>query len=271
MAGHGNLMFRKTEEGAILSYSLCDTPQSSSAHGRAEAFFTTKAVGRKSDVLCPLLGVAENRFTRPHQVHGVIIRQVAEEFFLLDTRIRKMLMEGVDAVIYDVTEACIGVSTADCIPVLCYDKEHHCAAAIHAGWRGSLERIVMRTLDTMALAYGTMAENVVSIIGPGISLDSFEVGDEVYDAFLAKGFQVEAFAERRLTRNVMPRAAYSDALPMKWHIDLKECNRLQLVEAGVPDVNIMVSDIDTMTDGRFYSARREGAETGRMLSGIVLH
>ena len=236
----------------------------------AEAFFTTKAIGRDPMKLCPLLGVDKERFARPHQIHGFQTRQIAEEFFLLGDGVRKMLLDGVDAVIYNVKNACSGMSRAECIPVVVYDTEHHCAAAIHAGWRGTLERIVVRAIENLSKSFRTKPENLRCIIGPGISMESFEVGEEVYDAFLQKGFPVDSFAVRRLAKHNRTSENLSADIPWKWHLDIKECNRQQLISLGVKEENIIILDVDTMTDERFYSARREGAETGRMLSGIIL-
>lgn len=235
---------------------------------RATAFTTTRAVGREAGALCPLLGVAAGRFARPHQVHKTEVRQLAEEFFRLPESTRTLLLDGVDAVIYDVREAVIGISTADCIPVLAYDAEHHVAAAIHAGWRGTAQRIVAEALRRMADAYGTRPEALRCVVGPGISLQSFEVGDEVYEAFQKAGFDMSAIAGRMSADS---READASRSTSRWHIDLKRCNALQLIALGVPETAITVSSIDTMTDERCFSARREGAKTGRMLSGIVLY
>lgn len=231
----------------MIQYHLSD---------KIKAFTTTKNYGRDADALCSALGVPATRFARPHQVHGTTVQTLAEDDFQHPELLSpySTLLEGVDAVIYNVRNACIGISTADCIPVLCYDPEHHCAAAIHAGWRGTVQRIVQVAIKKMADTYGTQASLLRCAIGPGISLQSFEVGDEVYEAFATAGFNIEDISQRM----------------EKWHINLKHCNEQQLIDIGVMPENIIVSDIDTMTDNRFYSARREGASTGRILSGIVL-
>lgn len=253
----------------ILRYQL-GNPSSASGTPSAEVFTTTKIIGRDPEKLCAELGTDLSRFVRPHQVHGIVVRQIAEEFFSLPAHIRTMLLSGVDAVIYDVRNACIGISTADCIPVLCYDSKHHCAATIHAGWRGTAERIVIHCIEQMRKTYGTEPSDLHCFIGPGISLESFEVGDEVYYAFAEKGFPMEQIAmQMPATHMTAPGSTGRDTI-MKWHIDIKECNRMQLLSLGVSPENIKVSDIDTMTDDRFFSARREGADTGRMLSGIIL-
>ena len=98
-------------------------------------------------------------------------------------------------------------------------------------------------------------QDVVAAIGPGISLQSFEVGDEVY----------QAFQDARFDMNVISRR-YS-----KWHIDLWEANRIQLISAGVNPDNIEVSGICTYTANEdFFSARRLGINSGRIISGIIL-
>jgi len=235
---------------------------------RVTAFTTTKRYGREAMSLCDALNVPIERFARPHQVHGVVVRTLSEEDFANPELLLpdSSLMEGVDAVIYNVRNACIGISTADCIPVVCYDPEHHCAAAIHAGWKGTVLRIVEHSLSEMQRVYGTDPTALKCAIGPGISFESFEVGDEVYDAFDSAGFDMSTLAQRFPCNS----SDSNNAITEKWHINLKECNRQQLIKMGVKPENIEVSSIDTKTDERFYSARREGAKTGRILSGIVL-
>lgn len=227
---------------------------------RDSVFFTTdRTVGRDAELLCPMLGVATDRFARPHQTHTDRILRINEDFFSLSPTEREAMMEGIDAVISEVTEACIGISTADCIPVLVYDPVHHAAAAIHAGWRGTVQRIVSKTLLMMQQTYGTDAAQCEAVIGPGISLDSFEVGDEVYEAFAQEQFPMDIIARK---------------YPQRWHIDLKETNRQLLLAAGVKAEHISVSDVDTMTNEAFFSARREqkgDVKCGRLLSGFVLY
>lgn len=213
------------------------------------AFSSDRTEGRDPQLLCPALDVPDGRFYRPHQVHGTEIEVLTPGNFTPAIK-----GNTCDAVIYNVRNACIGISTADCIPVICYDPEHHCAAAIHAGWRGTVARIVEKAIEKMQEVYSTDPTLLRCAIGPGISMESFEVGDEVYEAFCKEEFIMDRIAKR-----------YT-----KWHIDLKECNRMQLLSQGVIAGNIIVSPIDTMTDSRFFSARREGIKTGRLLTGIVL-
>lgn len=110
--------------------------------------------------------------------------------------VKAATLEGVDAVMTDVPKVCVSVSTADCIPILIYDRVHHAVAAVHAGWRSTVLRIPEAVLQAMAGAYGTRPQDVEAAIGPGISLEAFEVGDEVYEAFRTAGFPMEEIARR---------------------------------------------------------------------------
>ncbi len=191
----------------------------------------------------------------PHQVHGTEVRQVSDRFLRLSASEQQASLEGIDAVMTDVEELCIGVSTADCIPVLLYDPIHHCAAAVHAGWRGTVARIVGKTIHAMSAVYGSRPHDLQAVIGPGISRQHFEVGQEVYDAFAQADFPMETIASR-----------YE-----KWHIDLPLCNRLQMETAGVPPSHIQDTAICTYGQYEdYFSARRLGIQSGRIYSGIVL-
>lgn len=193
--------------------------------------------------LAQRLGIGADDFVVPHQTHSDHVAYVSQPG----------QPDDVDAVFTDVAGLCICVSTADCIPVLLHDPRHHAVAAIHAGWRGTVARIVRQTVQAMQARLGTQAADLRAVIGPGISLQAFEVGQEVYDAFLAAGFPMERIAVQR----------------DKWHIDLWEANRLQLEEAGVQDIQIAGVCTYTHPD-LYYSARRLGIQAGRILNGIML-
>ncbi|MBP5507474.1 MAG: peptidoglycan editing factor PgeF [Prevotella sp.] len=215
-----------------------------------------QAIAANCFALCHLLGIDSNHLAYPHQVHGTEVRQIGVNWPSLSEQERAQMLEGVDAVMTDTAGVCIGVSTADCIPILLYDAEHHACAAIHAGWRGTVARIAEKAVEAMTLSYHTDASQLKAVIGPGISLESFEVGDEVYESFSAAGFDMERIAHR-----------YA-----KWHIDLWEANRLSLIKMGVGADAIQISGICTYTHAdRFFSARRLGINSGRIFTGIILN
>lgn len=194
--------------------------------------------------LAAVLGIDDSHIIMPHQVHGTEVRRIDGP--------QQEVIEGVDAVMTDVPQLCIGVSTADCIPILLYDETHHAVCAVHAGWRGTVKRIVHAAIHAMHATYGTEPFQLKAVIGPGISLESFEVGDEVYQQFADAGFNMGQIARK-----------YS-----KWHIDLPLCNRLQLEEWGVKD--IYMSGICTYQQYKdYFSARRLGVNSGRIFTGIM--
>lgn len=157
--------------------------------------------------------------------------------------------EDTDAVITDVPGLCLCVKTADCIPVLLCDTRRRIVAAVHAGWRGTVARIVSKTIAQM----GSRGEDLRAVIGPGISLSAFEVGDEVYEQFRLAGFPMHRIATKE----------------QKWHLDLWQANRWLLEESGVR--NIYVAGICTYNNSaQFFSARREGIQTGRNMNGIMI-
>ena len=191
----------------------------------------------------------------PHQVHGDGICVVDADYLRLTEAEQAGRTEGIDALLTNETGICIGVSTADCTPIIIYDPEHHAAAVAHAGWRGTVARIAEKTMARMQSTYGSRPEQLLAVIGPCISVKNFEVGDEVYDAFASEGFPMSLIARRE----------------EKWHIDLPLCNEWLLTSMGVPGTQIHQTALCTYDQcDRYFSARRLGIHSGRIYSGIVL-
>ena len=215
----------------------------------------TETIAQNRQALCQLLQIDNRCLLMPHQVHLTEIATIDSDFLGLDDDERLQRLEGVDAIMTDRAGVCVGVSTADCIPVLLYDSVHHAVCAVHAGWRGTVSRIVEKAVKAMMETYGSQADAIQAQIGPGISLDSFEVGDEVYDAFAQAGFDMAAISQKQA----------------KWHINLPACNRLQLMAMGVKPDHISLSDICTYkTHDTFFSARRLGINSGRIFTAMML-
>ena len=267
MMMHPRLYFYRIGEG-VTAFS--STREGGYSEGRYGEFNINRYCGDDEEhirqnraSLCELLGIRDESLIMPHQVHETVTIAVDHDFLQLPDAERQQRLEGVDALMTDVPEICIGVSTADCIPVLLYDPVKHVAAAIHAGWRGTVKRIVEKNIAAMMEEYGTQSADLRAQIGPGIHLESFEVGDEVYEAFAQEGFPMETIS-RKYPAN--------DGSPIeKWHIDLPECNRQQMLSCDIPDGQIAVSEICTYQHHeRFFSARRLGIHSGRIFTGICM-
>ena len=205
--------------------------------------------------LCKHLGIHPSHLILPHQTHSTTHRLIDGAFLKLTPEAQTMQLEGVDSLITQMPQVAICVSTADCVPIIIYDPRHSAAAVIHAGWRGTAARIACQTLQAMHDTFATNAADCMAIIGPSISRDSFEVGDEVYEEFHDAGFDMNNIAIRN----------------DKWHIDLWQCNRIQLQECGLKTEKIYTAGICTFIHhDQFFSARRLGINSGRMLTGIII-
>lgn len=193
----------------------------------------------------------------PNQIHGTKSLLIDEAFLDATPEWKKEQLQGIDAVMTSEKGCIVCVSTADCVPILLYDKKNEAVAAVHAGWRGTVGYIVGHVLERMRAVWGTDGADVIACIGPSISVESFEVGDEVYESFHKNGFDMSRISCRKVETG-------------KWHLDLWEANRLQLLDFGVPCGQIEVAGICTyIHQEEFFSARRLGIKSGRILSGIV--
>lgn len=217
-----------------------------------------KCVAHNQELLLQAFSQRPRELILPFQTHGTSSRVIDEAFLAASAEQRKELLNGIDAVMTCQPGCCVCVSTADCVPILLYDTAHQAVAAVHAGWRGTVNFILGHTLERMRAVFGTHGREVVACIGPSISMESFEVGEEVYDAFRTHGFD-------------LTRMACWNAETKKHHIDLWEANRQQLLDAGVASQQIETAGICTyIHHEQFFSARRLGIASGRMVSGIMI-
>ena len=204
---------------------------------------------------------ADQRPCRVHQVHGAAVEIVRQE-----TAVEPSIKA--DALVSDDPTRVMSIRIADCVPVLLATSDGRRVAAVHAGWRGVIADVVPAALHGMAgLSQPTTPEihrtgagmsftgkDVVAAIGPCIGYEAFEVGPEVVAEF------VRRFGARAPCRML------EDG---KGRVDLRGAVRRQLIEAGVPNNQIDVTDRCTFTDAtEFYSHRRDKGVTGRMAAVI---
>ena len=102
---------------------------------------TMEHVLHNREIVLSLLPGKTARLVMPHQTHGCEVRVIDAPFLAADTDTQKRELEGVDALVTSLKGVCLGISTADCIPVLCYDTKRQVVAAVHAGWRGRVEKL----------------------------------------------------------------------------------------------------------------------------------
>lgn len=198
----------------------------------------------------------------PRQVHGTDIIVVDDQIPYDATR--ELQDVEADAVITQQKDRWIGVRTADCVPVLLYDPVSQTVAAVHAGWRGTVKHIAKLVVEKMQSQMGIEVENLRVMIGPSICAESFEVGEEVAEEFVKAGRSECVLRQVFGNHGGMVRFA-------KPHVDLWQSNAMDLLEAGVPLEQIDCTPLCTyQNDNVLFSARRQGIETGRIVSAIRL-
>lgn len=163
-----------------------------------------------------------------------------------------------DALVTNIRRVLLAVKTADCVPVLLGDSRTNTVAAIHAGWRGTLKRIVPLAIKGMQEAFGTRSADVCAAIGPAASACCYEVGSDVIEGFHQNFPQADAL--------------FTPTREGHARIDLQRANRELLIEAGVTADRIYTAPLCTMcrTD-LFFSYRQEKnvyGRTGRLLAAI---
>lgn len=211
------------------------------------------------------------------QFHSGVVQVVKRGAGALATDEGKAVLRG-DGLMTNETGLMLGVQTADCVPVLVADTRTRTVAAFHAGWRGTLARIVERGVDGMQVEFGARPKDLVAAMGPSIGPCCFAVGEEVRREFNSQ-FEYAGELFRKVApmlskeETLNPRDSHSFA-SAQLHMNLWEANRRQLLAAGVPTEAIsMVRECSAcarLENGRrkYFSHRAEQGITGRMLSVI---
>jgi purine-nucleoside/S-methyl-5'-thioadenosine phosphorylase / adenosine deaminase len=213
------------------------------------------------------LGADDLHLISLHQIHSDVVRSFLEA---------PGKQHKGDALATDRPGLLLGVRTADCAPVLVVDPKKRVVTAIHAGWRGTLQRIVTKTVGHLQMEFGCRPADLLAAIGPTIGACCYEVGTEVASAFAAKFPNAGDFFDELRTGdepnplqwlNMMPPGHRPP--PKNVRLDLFQANRLQLEGAGVRPENIFVSDLCTACrSDLLFSYRMERDRSGRLMSVI---
>jgi len=206
-------------------------------------------VDKNRAMLADALGIEPDAMKTINQVHGT-------DVYTLVSSDSRRPVKGYDALITKVKGAALCILTADCVPVLIYDPVSGCAAAVHAGWAGSVGKIAGKAVEAMVQAFGARPSDMLAAIGPSIGPCCYEVDEKVIDP-LRKSFS-------DWTGMVNP------GRDGRWLLDLWETNRVALLKAGVSPVNISVMGVCTAcNDDKFFSHRKSKGKAGRMM-GVVM-
>ena len=162
-----------------------------------------------------------------------------------------------DALITNVENAALAIKTADCFPVLIADPVHMAIGAVHSGWRGTLARVLPRTIEEMIRRFQSDPRHMLAALGPGIRECCFEVDEDVARLF------TEAYPEKPVAR---PSRAHG-----KYLVNLAVVLKTQMTQSGIPPENQHDSGLCTCCNTReFFSWRAEGAAAGRMMAVIAI-
>jgi YfiH family protein len=199
-----------------------------------------EAVQRNKELLYNDLGINGYQIASSFQCHGNEVLNVVEPGYY----------EGFDALITNKKNIFLQILVADCTPILLFDPVHEVIAAIHAGWRGTANAIVQKTLDKMTFHFHTNPSDCFAYVGTCISQPFFEVDKDV-----AENFDQEFYV--------------FDKEKDKYFIDLKACNARALSTAGLMKNHITISPFCTVKDNHlFFSHRHEKGTTGRF--GVII-
>lgn len=215
-------------------------------------------VAENRRLFCAMHHIDGGNILFPRQTHGDRIIRIDAGFLQQTGEVQQELLYGVDAIITQERNVCIGISTADCVPVLLYDPQKQAIGAVHAGWRGTVAQIAVKTVNLMKDTFGSNPEAIIAAIAPCISKENYEVGSELYKTFEEVGFPCDIL----FTKN--PDSE-------KYHLDLRAANHWLLTEAGISQKNICISDVCTFANpDKVFSARKSGIDSGRIASCMML-
>ena len=222
------------------------------------------------------------------QFHSAMVRIVESGDLAHPARLQttggRAVLRG-DALCTNVPGVFLGIQTADCVPVLVADVRRRAVAAFHAGWRGTLARVVQRGIGTMRLRYGSRPQDLLDAVGPSIGPCCYAVGEEVRFEFdsqfayardlFSEVYDPDPVREKYPLLFLTARAPGHSNIGPQIHLNLWEANRRQLLDAGIPAPRITVigectacAGLGTAAGRKYFSHRAESGFTGRMMAAI---
>lgn len=235
-----------------------------------------EAVERNRELLLENLGLINRRSKSKRSWTLITLRQIHSDLIHCVDRAPEHILAG-DGLITETPGLLLAVQTADCLPVIAVDRKRRAVGVFHAGWRGTVKRIVEKGVGEMRRNFGSDPGDLVAAIGPGVQSCCYQVGEEVRAKFEAQfGYASTLFHEVKDSdpiRDKYPllflsaRPPGHSELPVRLFLDLVEANRRQLLDAGVRAANIEASAPCTAchTD-LLFSHRSEKGTTGRSMA-----
>ena len=209
-------------------------------------------------ILADEVGVDLDKFTFANQCHSSNVAIVDSSGRGKGAMEQDTALANTDGMVTNVPNICLSIQVADCVPILLYDPVREVIASLHAGWKGTLRKIVPETVGKMVQHYGTKAENVFAALGPSNGPCCYEVGNDVV-------------REARIALGSIHVIIRPSKTPGKFIFDQWAANLRQLIDAGVKEVHIENSGICCQCNNdQFYSSRAGQGHTGRYMAGIMI-
>lgn len=208
--------------------------------------------------LAEVLGFNVESIITSWQVHEDTVRVITRESIAEDASYCKIPKATADAMITDVPHVCITVIIADCVPILYYDPTKKAIGIAHAGWKGTVKGITRKVVKSLGENFGSAPKDIIAGIGPSIGPCCYQVGPEVVEIVNKVFDKPEELIKKTDSKG-------------RGLFDLWEANRRELIDAGIPEENIEISEQCTKCNhNTFFSYRYQGAKSGRLAAGIML-
>ncbi len=246
------LRFRSLAEQPGLVHAITTAPWNMAPHRGPQADL---AVERRRRV-CEHLGLDFERLTAPDQIHSPHVLRVDEHDVGRGRFGRDSAIPFVDGLVCNLAKTPLLQLSADCPLMLIFDPRHNAIGTAHASWRGTVAGIATRLVEMMRREFGSRPGELLAGLAPCAGPQRYEVGDDV----------------RRIAHTMLTGAERFFPKPGAKHcFDMRAANADQLIRAGLDPDHIETADACTISDTRFYSHRREGAQTGRfaLIAAVV--
>jgi polyphenol oxidase len=215
-----------------------------------------ESVHRNRKLLAEAIGISPSNFVVPSQCHSNNVLVANETHKGRGVFDKNEAIENTDSLVTNTPGLCLLIFAADCVPILLYDPVKKAIGAAHAGWKGTVNRIVQKTVNAMKNNYGSSPSDMVAGIGPSIGPCCYFVNEDVISES-EKSFGSKKFIIKQNDNRFI--------------FDMWHANKQVLLDAGLQEKNIEISEMCTFCNhDRFFSHRYDKGITGRFGAGIML-
>lgn len=219
-----------------------------------------KNVRENYKIMCRALNADYKKLVLSDQVHGNEVAYVDERYAAgenIDKKLKKT-----DGMVTNKKGLVLATSYADCVPLFFIDTKNRAIGSSHSGWRGTVARIGQRTIRKMETCFGTDVKDLICIVGPSICQNCYEVSKDV-----AEEFENEYGSSEKNLKKILTKRRGTDD---KYLLNLWEANRIQFLEAGVPEENIHISGICTCCNSNILHSHRASRGRRGNLNGFIM-